>query len=200
MGCDIHMITEIRKNGKWERVLEIPETLKSRNYSVFAFLADVRNSWDINGFKPKGLPEDISGLTFDKDEDEDEEDYYNIDFREENSDYHSHSWLTLKELQDADKSDFLYTKIKVDKEFIDKFFEFGGKMPEQMEIIDYTRNTLVDMVYYAYQPNVIIRWKSVKESELKNISIFEGIKELEEIAEKYDVDNENIRIVFAFDN
>ena len=200
MGCDIHMITEIRKNGKWERVLEIPETLKSRNYSVFAFLADVRNSWDINGFKPKGLPEDISGLTFDKDEDEDEEDYYNIDFREENSDYHSHSWLTLKELQDADKSDFLYTKIKVDKEFIDKFFEFGGKMPEQMEIIDYTPNTLVDMVYYAYQPNVIIRWKSVKESELKNISIFEGIKELEEIAEKYDVDNENIRIVFAFDN
>lgn len=200
MGCDIHMITEIRKNGKWERVLEIPETLKNRNYSVFAFLADVRNSWDINGFKPKGLPEDISGLTFDKDEDEDEEDYYEIDFREERSDYHSHSWLTLKELQEADKSDFLYTKIKVDKEFIDKFFEFGGKMPEQMEIIDYTPNTLVDVFYYAYQPNVIIRWKSVKESELKNISIFEGIKELEEIAEKYDVDNENIRIVFAFDN
>lgn len=200
MGCDIHMITEIRKNGKWERVLEIPETLKRRNYSVFAFLADVRNSWDINGFKPKGLPEDISGLTFDKDEDEDEEDYYKIDFREENSDYHSHSWLTLKELQESDKSDFLCTKIKVDKEFIDKFFEFGGKMPEQMEIIDYTPNTLVDAVYYAYQPNVIIRWKSVKESELKNISIFEGIKELEEIAEKYDVDNENIRIVFAFDN
>lgn len=200
MGCDIHMITEIRKNGKWERVLEIPETLKNRNYSVFAFLADVRNSWDINGFKPKGLPEDISGLTFDKDEDEDEEDYYEIDFREERSDYHSHSWLTLKELQEADKSDFLYTKIKVDKEFIDKFFEFGGKMPEQMEIIDYTPNTLVDTIYYAYQPNVIIQWKSVKESELKNISIFEGIKELEEIAEKYDVDNENIRIVFAFDN
>lgn len=27
MGCDIHLITEIRKNGKWERVLEIPEEI-----------------------------------------------------------------------------------------------------------------------------------------------------------------------------
>ena len=198
MGCDIHMITEIRKNGKWERVLETPETFDKRNYSVFAFLANVRNYWNYNGFEPKGLPEDISGLTFDKDEDE-EGDYYEIDFREENSDYHSHSWLTLKELQEADKSDFLYTKIKVDKEFIDKFFEFGGKMPEQMEIVNYTPNTLVDSIYYVYQPNVIIRWLS-SNCKLEDLSISIGIKELEDIAKKYEVDNENIRIVFAFDN
>lgn len=199
MGCDIHMITEIRKNGKWERVLETPETLNKRNYSIFAFLADVRNAWGINGFKPKGLPEDISGLTFDKDEDE-EGDYYEIDFREENSDYHSHSWLTLKELQDADKSDFLCNKIKVDKEFIDKFFEFGGKLPEQMELVNYTPSTLVDTIYSIYQPNVIIQWKSINDDEIKDLCIFIGIKELEDIAKKYEVDNENIRIVFAFDN
>lgn len=197
MGCDIHLITEIRKNGKWERVLDVPKIFNERNYSVFAFLANVRNYWNYNGFEAKGLPEDISGLIFDKDEDE--EDYYEIDFREENSDYHHHSWLTLKELQEADKSDFLYTKIKVDKEFIDKFFEFGGKMPEQMEIINYTPNTLVDSIYYVYQPNVIIRWLS-SNCKLEDLSISIGIKELEDIAKKYEIDNENIRIVFAFDN
>ncbi len=199
MGCDIHLITEIRKNGKWERVLEIPETFDKRNYSIFAFLADVRNDWGIKGFKPKGLPEDISSLTFDKDED-DEEDYYEIDFREENSDYHSHSWLTLKELQDVDKSDFLYIKVKVIKDFIDKFFEFGGKLPEQMELIEYEPNSLAETIRFCAIPAVIIRWKEVDEAKTNEIPLFKGISELEEIAKKYEVCPEDIRIVFAFDN
>ena len=32
MGCDIHIITEIRKDGKWQWVKEIPESFDSRNY------------------------------------------------------------------------------------------------------------------------------------------------------------------------
>ena len=64
MGCDIHLITEVKKNGKWEYVPEIPETLDSRNYNVFAFLAGVRDYFDTKGFPEKGLPEDISGKKF----------------------------------------------------------------------------------------------------------------------------------------
>lgn len=64
MGCDIHLITEIRKDGKWQFVEELPESLNGRNYSLFAFLADVRNSFNYDGFKEKGLPEDISGKKF----------------------------------------------------------------------------------------------------------------------------------------
>lgn len=60
MGCDIHIITEKKNNdGKWEYVKEIPESLNTRNYATFAVLADVRNSFHISGFEPKGLPHDL---------------------------------------------------------------------------------------------------------------------------------------------
>jgi hypothetical protein len=36
------------------------ETMDNRNYHLFAFLADVRNYWNVKGFKPKGLPFDLS--------------------------------------------------------------------------------------------------------------------------------------------
>lgn len=65
MGCDIHIITEIRKNGKWQWVKEIPESFDSRNYGLFSVLAGVRNSFNIKGFEAKGLPEDISAMKFD---------------------------------------------------------------------------------------------------------------------------------------
>ena len=64
MGCDIHIVVEVKKNGKWEYVPEVPENFDQRNYGVFAALADVRNSFNIKGFKPKGLPEDISARKF----------------------------------------------------------------------------------------------------------------------------------------
>ena len=64
MGCDIHMITEIRKDEKWNFIEEIPNSLDTRNYSTFAILADVRNYFNKKGFQPKGLPEDISGMKF----------------------------------------------------------------------------------------------------------------------------------------
>ena len=64
MGCDIHLITEIRKGGKWQFVEDRPESLLGRNYSLFAFLADVRNSFNYDGFSEKGLPEDLSGKKF----------------------------------------------------------------------------------------------------------------------------------------
>ena len=64
MGCDIHLITEIRKDGKWQFVKEFPDSMTGRNYSLFAFLAGVRNYFNFDGFEPKGLPEDISGKKF----------------------------------------------------------------------------------------------------------------------------------------
>jgi len=65
MGCDIHMITEVRKDGKWQRISENPEKWKERNYSTFAVLADVRNDFHVKGFEPRGLPEDLSAKKFD---------------------------------------------------------------------------------------------------------------------------------------
>lgn len=64
MGCDIHVIVEIKQSGKWKFVEDVPNSILGRNYHLFGFLANVRNSFDADGFEAKGLPEDISGLKF----------------------------------------------------------------------------------------------------------------------------------------
>ena len=65
MGCDIHAIVEIKKNGKWEYVPDLPVVFDSRSYGVFSILnRNVRNSYGRDGFEQKGLPHDISGRRF----------------------------------------------------------------------------------------------------------------------------------------
>lgn len=130
MGTDIHMACEVRRNGRWELVKDkvfknhwydpdsnyewakeqytyIP--YDSRNYNLFAMLADVRNGHGFAGFKtgerfnpisePKGYPKDMCDeLKSDLDEYSDAA-YYS---RATLSNEHSASWLTLKELLDYD--------------------------------------------------------------------------------------------------
>ena len=65
MGCDIHTIVEIRKNGKWEYIPDLPIVFDSRSYGVFSILnRNVRNSYGRDGFEQKGLPKDVSGRRF----------------------------------------------------------------------------------------------------------------------------------------
>lgn len=116
MGTDISMYAEIRKNRRWIKVGDkfkngwyrendkIDEWNKpytdhpydSRNYDLFAILADVRNGSGFagcvtsHGFnpisQPKGLPEDVTD-----------------EVRNELEDYgYGYSYFTLKELKDYD--------------------------------------------------------------------------------------------------
>lgn len=115
MGCDSHPHIEVkRRNGRWGLVdnkrrrydqLEKEgkgyedldkirpsylSALGNRNYTLFAVLADVRN---YNGaiiplFAERGVPEDVSKATMN-----------GIPF---DSDYHSHTYFTLRELLDTD--------------------------------------------------------------------------------------------------
>lgn len=64
MGCDIHLITQIKKENRWEFVEDIPKEFNQRNYFNFAVLADVRNDFGTKGFLPKGLPDDLGGKKF----------------------------------------------------------------------------------------------------------------------------------------
>jgi hypothetical protein len=111
MGCDIHSYAETKWNGKWELSTKpvfknswydpksdyfkdepkfIPEPFNWRSYSMYGFLADVRNySYSPVISEPRGLPDDVS------DEVKKEYDYWDMDG-------HSHSWLTLRELLDYD--------------------------------------------------------------------------------------------------
>lgn len=68
MGTDIHMVVEVKKDGKWEYA-DVPGW-DDRVYDVFAMLADVRNGFGFagcvtgSGFKviapQRGVPEDAS--------------------------------------------------------------------------------------------------------------------------------------------
>lgn len=110
MGCDIHLYVEVKKNGKWKSADEwkkdedgyvstVDPIYRGRNYDLFAVLANVRNGYGFagrptgEGFNPishpKGTPKDVSDEVRSKIEDMD-------------SDGHSHSWLTVKELLDFD--------------------------------------------------------------------------------------------------
>ncbi len=107
MGCDIHSFTEVKnlETGRWEKSCNfIPsewhlekyegafhnKPFRTRDYSVFAFLADVRNYWGIDCIAlPKGLPSDLSPDT---------KEFY----EEWRSDAHTESYLTLRELLDFD--------------------------------------------------------------------------------------------------
>jgi hypothetical protein len=86
MGCDIHSRAERKVDGKWEIINPGYEPFGWRDYRVFAFLAGVRNTFDIPPLSPpRGLPDDIA---------DDGDDNYLGD--------HSFSWLAVQELLDFD--------------------------------------------------------------------------------------------------
>lgn len=81
MGCDIHLCSEIKKDGVW-MVEEEDLNGTGRNYQLFGLLASVRTNWPWS-FKAKGMPEDCSDTVRDL------------------SDcigWHSHSYLTVQDL------------------------------------------------------------------------------------------------------
>lgn len=111
MGCDIHLFTErkqiILNQEKWINVdnwklnpyyvkgnedgedpYKINPAYKSRNYTLFSILADVRNyAGNVPIHSIKGLPIDVSDIV------KAENDRWG-------SDGHSHSFFTMKELYD----------------------------------------------------------------------------------------------------
>lgn len=115
MGCDIHWNVEVRRDGSWVE-MQLPEVqdyidwftywnnvpgwyYKGRHYELFAILANVRNGYGFAGCDmgdpitpismPKGLPDDVTETV------KAESERWGVDG-------HSHTWLTLRELQEYD--------------------------------------------------------------------------------------------------
>lgn len=120
MGCDIHSFAEVKRKEKWERVNDkifpdfgskINEPFGWRSYSMFSFLAGVRNYDHCEPLSElKGLPKNSEWLNSDSKYQE-QRSYYteepvnietNYDDIDNNWNYHSKSYLTLKELLNFD--------------------------------------------------------------------------------------------------
>lgn len=194
MGCDIHTIIQIKKQNKWETLLkeEIAE-FDDRNYTTFAVLANVRNSFNLKHFEVKGLPTDMESHLIKFSEEEDDV----LDFDCE--DYHSHNYITLKEFKEFDYTDYETEKIKISKKFYDKFIELGGVMPKGIKVnTDIKASDFLEVMRLAVDPYIIVSYKYHSE---KKGPILLGVDKLEELAKKYEITNtEDIRIVFCFDN
>jgi len=84
MGCDIHLHIEVLIDGKWEHY---SAPCIWRDYPLFTKMAGVR---DYDGSiapisLPKGMPDNASLITV-------------LEYKRIDSDGHSHSWLSLKEI------------------------------------------------------------------------------------------------------
>lgn len=203
MGCDIHMHLEYKKNGKWwcgnyyrinpyyyEKGSNEPKYTKecwceSRDYGLFATLANVRN-YSGNDYidDPRGLPEDVTA------EVEEDSDYWGIDG-------HSHSYLTLRELIEyRDNNPFLKRSGLVSKEEYDKYKNFGTDPSEwcrwsNAEGLEYLEWEVENKALY----NLIDKLKE-RANDLFLIYDFMWSRNKEECMKKA----EDIRIVFWFDN
>lgn len=83
MGCDIHLHTEVKIADKWEHY---GNPIIGRDYEFFAFLAGVRNYYEIIPVsEPKGVPDDMSLIT-------------RLDWEDWGSDAHSASFITGDEI------------------------------------------------------------------------------------------------------
>lgn len=132
--------------------------------------------------------------------DEDAQDYghWQIDF--DCQDFHTPSYISLSEFKKADYSRYTAIKYKMDKDFYDAFVAAGGTFPSKFTIVEKPAiNDFAAEIREAYEPTVTIMWQPDKFDKSESM-LFKGIDELKEIALKYSVEPDDIRIVFAFDN
>lgn len=122
MGCDIHSYVEqLDAEGRWQNV-DTAAPFDWRSYSVFGFLADVRNYSAVTPIdEPRGLPDDLSPDVAEA------WDYWR-------GDAHSATWLTVHELAAFD----------YDQEVNDRRITRNGDggvtgSPEEGEVTTYRR-------------------------------------------------------------
>ena len=197
MGCDIHMIVEVKQtvNGKtkwfnydhfrknlyfgeyedereWERI----DLCRDRNYIAFSQLCGVRahveNSPRIS--EPRGVPEDCC-------------DYTREEIEHWGSDGHSHSFVTLAEIRDF-RENLKPTPLN------------GMISPEQARELDEKGKTPESWCGWTSNDSWVYReWES-KIDALKSIHEALEQRALERWWLKENIEPDNIRLVFFFDN
>lgn len=149
MGCDIHPYTEFKKDGQWvtgdvwrvsvedreERTNPVPKVPnrysipRRRHYTWFGFLAGVRNNEFPQAVERRGMPDDCCP---------------EVRAREnaEASDAHSHSWITLAEMDEAfqrlsrEDQDYIREPYwDVRRFLLDTKFEYGVALMDHVRMV-----------------------------------------------------------------
>lgn len=165
MGCDIHAMMEKKgRYGYWKNAGD-PDI--GRDYEMFAVLAGVRNDNDIEPISPpKGLPDDASGA-------------FEGWFAAWGSDAHSASYLTLKELKEAN----------LDQEFDDESLILAKD--KDGKIIETCAATSGKYLGKVGHRKLFELWGRKRWDEL--LDKLESLKDPEHT-------DEDVRVVFFFDN
>ena len=198
MGCDIHMYVEYKSkvSNKWESGdfykvnpykgqedepdYSVIELHGDRNYELFSTLAGVRDYSEkvIPVAEPKGIPEDVC-------------EFVKAEFIKWDSDAHTPSWLTLKEIRDYQANN-------------PKMFLSGLLSPSQINDLD--NNGITPQYWYQGTNQEGYERREWNEPNIYLIPLIEKLQTralhlLQREWQEYDTHNDNnIRIVFWFDN
>lgn len=168
MGCDIHGTLEVKENKKWKFIDKLPD---DQSYDWFGIIAGVRNYVNAKPIsKPKGIPSKLSK--------ESEKLIEGWDLAS-----HSHSWLTLEEIETYDwEQTFHDGRIStVEKATGKELYKASYTNPN---VVDFSRFELKHLDRTA--KNLIPHsWKKL-------------LNKMKKLGKKYG--KENVRITFFFDN
>jgi hypothetical protein len=208
MGCDIHSIAQVRKNGKWTTV-EVSPGDDHRDYDSFAVMANVRNGTGFAGIKtgqgwpvitePRGLPSDLKIIN----------EQYTPGIKKGQEVWlgdHSHSWLVLSEIED-----FMEKKLKglkyqktgvVDYETFQKIQK--GEITEPNEWCGDISGPNITVISQLEALNarkgthVRIQWFTDAMDTL--FTLRKTVERLREIAKTESPEPRDVRLVFGFDS
>ena len=194
-------------DGKTSEAYEWNEKLtmhpySSRNYDVFAILADVRNGYGFAGVdtgegfipidKPKGVPDDASN-------------YYKALVKEWDSDGHSHSYFTMEELDAYDWEQTTVHRGWVDLEGYKVFKENGRPSSwsggiSGRDIKHITNKEMDEVIAGTFviegTPYTQVEWTTTyRDSAQWFLKDMEAVRKLKKLKGVLDV-----RVVFFFDN
>jgi len=105
MGCDIHLTYEIKDRYGFWGSLYIDRNIipDDRNYKLFAFLANVRNGFNIiPQFAGRGFPSDFT-----------------LKYEFQDCDYHSRTYASLYEINNCD-----WQSVELDNSYFPIFHEY----------------------------------------------------------------------------
>lgn len=201
MGCDIHSVVQIFKDGQWQTVEHRPGK-DQRDYDTFAVYANVRNGYGFAGVvtgngwpiisEPRGLPPDFH--------------IWNEQHHGTWMGDHSHSWLLLSEIQKAwdGFADKEYEKHGVvERKHYEETLAIG-KLPEQWcggrsgQSVVVVSEASVKAGTNNIYTDVQCSWKTPAQKQLRTMK--EHLDVMKWIPEEYDVTPDQVRLVFGFDS